>query len=740
MAQFNENIKIVAPNPIDDRYLSTRTSGGSQLPYSASSEVYALPDAVKYVGMTVLIESGGTNVEYWYKNGITDPDLVEKKFASEQLVGDFITGATNMGYFSGTTGIQTLVLAGSGFGANIGNYFSEYNWYYADSSNIVRIGTPTHGGPLRRAYVNAARTKSWIYSVNSGAWQVSLNDVVANVGNSLIVSPHTGYVFTGVTFSGSEGSATASTTAYGSLSTGSTLTIGAPVYSHKDSQDLYLRTPISDTPEFLQVSIDDNYIRFSGVSSVITANNYGSGTGVYSGKSGTELKFRTLVPSGDTTITTKSDGRLIIYSSSDGSANAITGVTNTTGGTGIYSGTTDRNIQLYSLVGSGDTSVSLVDDKIVINSEGGGVFTDDITVSLSGGKTFGKYEDGDTIPASGKTAGEVIILATFEAIDPTPVLSSSGNDVAFGESGKTVNLNFSYTINTPGASIASASLQFYSGSTWVQLTGTTTTPDSFTHNIDDSANRFITGTLQYRYIVVDDAGASGVTTHNVSRQTYAAPSMSITLGGTVPSPQTQNVREKGNVTGGISSGSITSNRSLVNITDWTLERRYNGGGYTVLASGSGLSTLSVSVPSTADGTIPTSATSIDYRLTYTDEYTSGNGGTQSISFRYYSFWGYNTNIVLTETQIEALANSAFKTSQALTWSVTAAISEYTYYAYPSTFSDLTSIIRDGIVEDITAWGKLTDVTVTNSYGEGLLYTVYRTNAPGAYTGNNLVFS
>ena len=33
--QYNENIKIAAPAPLDKRYLSTRTSGGAQVPYSA---------------------------------------------------------------------------------------------------------------------------------------------------------------------------------------------------------------------------------------------------------------------------------------------------------------------------------------------------------------------------------------------------------------------------------------------------------------------------------------------------------------------------------------------------------------------------------------------------------------------------------------------------------------------------------------------------------------------------------
>lgn len=48
---------------------------------------------------------------------------------------------------------------------------------------------------------------------------------------------------------------------------------------------------------------------------------------------------------------------------------AITGATNTSGGTGVYSGTTDRNLLLYSIVGSGGTTVQQVGDQIVVNSD-----------------------------------------------------------------------------------------------------------------------------------------------------------------------------------------------------------------------------------------------------------------------------------------------------------------------------------------------------------------------------------
>ena len=98
---LNTNFGIAAPNPIDDRYLSTRLSAGKQLPYSGTSEVFlTLPESRRYPGLTVLIDTGTTAVEYWFKEGVANVDLIEKKYDSVIPVGDFVTGATNIGYFS----------------------------------------------------------------------------------------------------------------------------------------------------------------------------------------------------------------------------------------------------------------------------------------------------------------------------------------------------------------------------------------------------------------------------------------------------------------------------------------------------------------------------------------------------------------------------------------------------------------------------------------------------------------
>jgi hypothetical protein len=429
-------------------------------------------------------------------------------------------------------------------------------------------------------------------------------------------------------------------------------------------------------------------------------------------------------------------------------ANAITGVTYVGDGSVIpYTGITNRNIVFNTLKGSGNTVINKVGNDIVICSTGGTgseyVFDYDIVVSIAEGKTFGKYENGNVIPSSGKTAVDVIKLALSEALEPTLNLSSTGNNVVFGESGKTVKLSFSYMINTLGATVQSAALEWRRNDTgvWTTLTTTTATPTGYTHIIDDSGDRFNSTVINYRYVVVDSAGASGLTTHNVTPQAYVAPLMSILLNGSIISPETQYVREKGNVISS-PSGGINSNRSLVDITDWTLERRYDGGSWLVLTSGSTLETQSVTIPSTLDNTIPTNAVSIEYRLTYADEYTNGNGGNQSISFKFYSYWGFNTNVTVSESEIESLANKGFMSSDNLTWNdVNTPVGNYTYYAYPSTYPDFSSIIKNGILQDFDAWQKIADVSVTNSYGESLDYKVWRTNATGVYNAtDDIVFT
>lgn len=140
-------------------------------------------------------------------------------------------------------------------------------------------------------------------------------------------------------------------------------------------------------------------------------------------------------------------------------------------------------------------------------------FDSDITVSLAGGKTFGRYEDGDTIPASGKTPCEVIELATAEPQAPSVSLSASPTTIETGTVAVSVSLSFSYTINNPGATVDTVSLEFRRGNTgsWTVLS-TDTGLTNFTHNFTNgSADQ-----INYRYVVTDSLGYSTTATRNVS--------------------------------------------------------------------------------------------------------------------------------------------------------------------------------------------------------------------------------
>ncbi len=748
--QYNENIKIAAPAPLDKRYLSIRSVNGVQVPYSSTTEVNnTIILSERYIGLTVNVNG----VEYWYKDGILDNDLIEKKYNTEFSIDNIITGGTNIGYFSGYSGIQILPINHLLDGNYDGNYQSLYNYYYRGVDGKIHTGVSPIDGIGRRGYYSQSIDKSWLWNEYTGSsnirgWILVDGNIENNIGVFLngvtyytgigLSKPYTGATWQqGVAYN--NGSNLVINAVIGSVNTGTTYIVGSPVYSHTDNSLMNYRTIKSKTPNYINVSYDESFIYLSGASAIISAQNVGVGTGVYKTRTGDTIQFKSLKGSGDTFITQSGDDIIIFSSSESGSGYAITGATNIGSGVGIYSNVDYRKLQLRTIIGSGSTIINQSGDSIIINSIGGGVFTENIVVSIADGKTFGKYVNGDIIPSSGKTAQEVIKMALTEALEPTVNLSSSGNDVVFGKSQKIVNLSFSYTINTLNAHVDTVLLEWRRNDTgdWNVLP-ITTDMTQYAHVINET-DRFDSTIINYRYTVTDSEGATKTVTHNVTPEQYAAPTMSITLNGTITSPETQNVREKGNVISS-PSGTISSNRALVNITAWTLERRYNGGTWQILSSASGLNVQSVSIPQYNDNTgIPTNATSIEYRIGYTDEYTSGNGGNQSITFKYFSYWGFNTNTTINETQIEALSYKNFKSSVALTWNnINTPIGNYTYYAYPSTYNDITSIIKNGVNQDFGAWSKLSDVSVTNSYGETLTYKVYRTNATGAYGATDCI--
>jgi len=335
MAQYNENITLAAPNPLDRRYLSLRTSAGSQLPYSGLSEVYLrVPLTVRYSGLTVLVRTGTTNVEFWFKNGIQDSNLIEKKYDSTLPLTDYVTGGTNLGYFSGYTGVQTLPIDHLTTNAYDGNYRSLYNYYFRDSNGFIQIGTPSDGIPkrgyLREPTIISPVHKSWIWNEYIGStlggtqvgWILIDGDISSMVGTYQF-----GIVYYIFPYAHTETAYVAGTpypslsnvsinAVVGSLTTGSTIAVGSRPFAFQEHNNLHFRTIVSDTPTIISTWDDSTLIHISGASSTANAVNVGGSVNVYSGQTGTTFIFKTLVGSGDTIVS--DHGNYVVIASTGG--------------------------------------------------------------------------------------------------------------------------------------------------------------------------------------------------------------------------------------------------------------------------------------------------------------------------------------------------------------------------------------------------------------------------------------
>lgn len=92
----NDAFMILAPKPIDSRYLKNET-----IPWVSTTEVNTtIPSAYRYQGLTVLIGS----IEYWYIGGTADGNLVPKNISNNSIT----LTLTSDGFY--TFPVATLVL------------------------------------------------------------------------------------------------------------------------------------------------------------------------------------------------------------------------------------------------------------------------------------------------------------------------------------------------------------------------------------------------------------------------------------------------------------------------------------------------------------------------------------------------------------------------------------------------------------------------------------------------------
>jgi hypothetical protein len=360
------------------------------------------------------------------------------------------------------------------------------------------------------------------------------------------------------------------------------------------------------------------------------------------------------------------------------------------------------------------------------------IITENIPVSLSNGKTLGKYVNGQTIMSSGMTVTQLFKDIAIEALAPTVTLTSP-TTIAFNQTSIANVLNFSYVINSLSATVQTVSLDWRRGGTgsWVNLS-TNTGLTTYTHNYTDTSGN--TSTFNYRYVVTDSAGGTATGTTNITPAAYVAPSINSMSAGTTS-------RDLGNISSTITA-TIVRNSANVLLTSYKIQRSVNGGAYSdISGTTTTISGSTWNVSYVDNNASLLNSTSITYRIVVTDIYSTTTGSVATITFTHRSFLGYSSNTVLNLSEILGLANSTLTNSKSRTIAgVTAGVGNYTYYVYASSAGDLSNCLLDGVEAILGAFTKLTDVTGTNTYGANVSYRVYKSNSTNAFSNNSLIFS
>lgn len=399
----------------------------------------------------------------------------------------------------------------------------------------------------------------------------------------------------------------------------------------------------------------------------------------------------------------------------------------------------------YLEAGSG---VSIVDNGpgagVTISTEDF-VFSQDLTVSLKNGRTFGRFASGEQIPATGKTPAEVILLAIAEPIDPTTTLTASNIlTSAFNTTGFVATvLSGSYVINSAGASVSTVSLQFRIGGSgpWVTLTNSTSNPLQYNHVFE--AEPFLSSTISYRYTVVDTQSAGSTSNASIVPQAYAPPTMSLSIvrntNGSITG-ETNTKRERGNIASTI-TGTITRQRINVPITNYSVQYSVDNSSWQDVP---GLSSVTVTgnpsavtIPSTVhnDEALVEEST-IYYRIRTTDIFTSTNSSTTTVRFFDVIWYGSSGTTPGNSDDIRALSSKIFTDgSNPFTLNTGTTHRNFTV-AVPSALSVTNVTDLDALNANITTSYVSSNMTVKNGGDQPKTYKVYTMTNAIAYSENH----
>lgn len=371
----------------------------------------------------------------------------------------------------------------------------------------------------------------------------------------------------------------------------------------------------------------------------------------------------------------------------------------------------------------------------------GFTFDNDLTVSLAGGRSFGRYASGTTIPSTGKTPAEVIQMAIVEPIDPTVTLTSPTR-IEFNQEAIDNILNFSHTINTLGGTVTSATLQWRRGDAgeWMTLSSDLSPSGTFTHSLTDT--NYNTNTFNYLYTVTDSAGASSTAAINIVPSSYVAPTITLTVNAqTKTAPETNTKRECGNISSHI-TGTITRNADNTELIYYTLQCRINNTGiwHDITSPVCESSAVEAVVIDHYDQSF-LGASSIAYRVVVTDTY-QAELGTQvtssivTVSFVNQVYYGPSSSLPTNSDSIRALANHQFVDQAGNITLNTGNVDRFFTIALPAGTTVASVIDLDALNANITNNYILTNIDLINAGGVATQYNVYTMTNAIPYSDNH----
>jgi hypothetical protein len=376
----------------------------------------------------------------------------------------------------------------------------------------------------------------------------------------------------------------------------------------------------------------------------------------------------------------------------------------------------------------------VIGDKLVIR---GYKFEEDLTVSLGGGRSFGRYASGETIPAIGKTPAEIIQMAIAEPIDPTVSLSTP-TTIGFNQTSISNVLNFSHIINTLGGAVSTATLQWRRGNTgsYEVLSNSLDSTGSFTHTLTDTT--FNTASFSYQYVVTDSAGATSTASLTITPSAYIAPSISFSLASqAASSPETNIKREKGNVATVI-TGTITRNTSRVNLASYSIQRQINGSGSWVDVATNvsiGPGTTAITQITHNDSSLETS-NSISYRVVVVDDYISTTSSSQTVSFLNLIFYGPASSVPSDSSSVRSLGTRVF-TDASNPFTLSTGSTERNFSVALPPGKTITQVIDlDALNANITSNYVSGTISVEDGGGNGTNYNVYTMTNAIPYDSNH----